>query len=225
MSWAEVKKINSDLSKPLNELLLDEAQKCVYGLKTSRVYVSSTTDVISSTFKTLVSVTGKGCLANALFYGYLGGSSTAQSCLVKLTVDDEVILNLKFNPTYGGSTAKIEVTTGILNLKSGIVSSNGFSPFFSMSNISGGSTLTSKLDEIFILTNAAQYSRDFLEFSPNLQELGTSSIPINETGELLELVLMNKLLRFNKGFKLEVASGDANNIKNYEHLVTYTLDD
>lgn len=226
MSWAEVKKINSDLSMPLNELLLDESQKCVYGLKTSRAYINSGNDITSS-FKTLVNVSGKGCLANLLFYGFLEGTgyNVGASCLVKVTVDDKIILNLKINPVYSGDTSKLNAIMGILNLKSGSFSSDVFEPLCDLNNMKGDVDYKTKLNKILTSSNSKATQRGYIDFSSNLKTISTGTIKTTTTGNLLEVVLMNKLLHFNKGFKLEVASGADKNITNYEHLVTYTLDD
>ena len=193
MSWDEVKRINSDLSTPLNEVL-NEEQKCVYGIKTSRGNGGSVG--ANETFTNIVSVSGKGNLLNALvrIESYPGKST---SCLFRLTIDDEVRLYLKSTPDLSaGSTVTAYSTMGVVNLKSGTIDGTTFHPFQDMSNATSSSTYSSNLKNITIATDAARNDRKFIKFSSNLQEFTTSKLTLNQTHYLNRLVLMNKPLKF-----------------------------
>ena len=218
MSWAEIKKVNSNLGLPLNEMISKESQKCIYGLKT----IHGSSNVTASTsWKTIVNVSGKGYLLNALFCGNLdGGSSYSKTMTFKITIDDEVVLHLYFNPTYGGGTAELSAVTGIMNLKSGILS-DGFSPFFDYDTFD--SYTGANLFKILIFTNSERRGRKFISFSPDMQTITTGSLKSNEYSYYNVVVPMNELLKFEKNFKVEVLGDGVKDIGVGEYLITYTL--
>lgn len=218
MSWAEIKKVNSNLGLPLNEMISKESQKCIYGLKT---ILGSSAVSASTSWKTIANVIGKGYLLNALFCGELGkGSSCSKTMTFKITIDDEVVLHLYFNPTNTSTAYTLEVVTGIMNLKSGMLS-DGFSPFFDYDTL-GSSVISSKLSSINLFDPSGTPSRKFISFSPNMQTFTTKFIS-SGLSYYNVLVPMNELLKFEKNFKVEVLGDGVNVIGTGEYLVTYTL--
>lgn len=220
MSWAEIKKVNSNLGLPINEMISKESQKCIYGLRTA--YGSSGVSA-STSWKTIANVNGKGYLLNALFCGQLdGGINRSKTMTFKITIDDEVVLHLYFNPTYAGSTSRLQVITGIMNLKSGTLST-GFSPFFDCDNLTTSSIGNANLSNIPIFSTSGKNGRKFISFSPNMQTFTTSSLILNEYAYYSVLAPMNELLKFEKNFKVEVLGDGVKPIDVGEYLVTYTL--
>lgn len=219
MSWAEIKKVNSNLGLPLNEMISKESQKCIYGLKT--IYGSSVVTA-STSWKTIANVSGKGYLLNALFCGQLSsGSSYSKTMTFKITIDDEVVLHLYFNPTYEGEATFLTVITGIVNLKSGILS-EGFNPFFDYDNLTSKYSITD-LASVSLIGMEGRKARKFISFSKNMQTLTTRSLTLNETANYTVVAPMNELLKFEKNFKVEVLGDGKKSIGIGEYLITYTL--
>lgn len=219
MSWAEIKKVNSNLGLPINEMISKESQKCIYGLKT---ILGSSAVSASTSWKTIANVFGKGYLLNALFCGQLGkGSGFSKTMTFKITIDDEVVLHLYFNPTNTSISYTLEVVTGIMNLKSGMLS-DGFSPFFDYDRLSS-SAISSKLSSINLFDASGTPSRKFISFSPNMQTFTTSELTSSGFSYYNVLVPMNELLKFEKNFKVEVLGDGVKHIGVGEYLVTYTL--
>lgn len=221
MSWAEIKKaINSDLSLPLNKLITQG----VYGLKTTRGYGNINA---SSDYKTLLNVTGKGYLANMLFYGTTSNNTYSKTLTLKMIIDDKNVLYLEFPqiPTITSSRySTLNITAGIVNLKSGVINDTLFRPFADYDNASETSYGDLKLNNIQLANLGARTGRQFLKLSSDLQIIPAINFKGGEY-YLSTVVLMNELIRFEKNIKIQVLGDGLAPIGSSEYLATYILDE
>lgn len=223
MSWAEIKKVNSDLSLPLNDLILDTSDNCVRGLKT----ITGATDYMQNTrispgTKTIANVTGKGKIVNCLFYCSIASNGeyntsefpVANNVTFKLTIDNEIVLHIKRKINL---TPRLNYYTfeymGLLNLK-GI--------YYDYDNFNKDGYNPKPLNYISLDTQGANRRRKLIDLSSDLQEFTDDSLLGAQTSEYL--VLSEKCIRFNKNFKLEIIVEDKY-INAYDYLITYKLED
>lgn len=129
MSWSEVKKINSELSTPLNTLIVQKTNKIseniedyLQGQEVKRMYLGSSN---------VLNITGK-C---ELLYFY---TELATNTFCELTVDGETLIKMKGSgkvalftskniPIQAASTSEVRVVTYYAN-SSGNLTYNLFSP-------------------------------------------------------------------------------------------------
>lgn len=215
MSWAEIKKVNSDLSLPLNDLILDTSDNCVRGLKT---ITGSSADYTSNPqftgLKTIANVTGKGRIANCLFYYPLNHNANAvppvtSYVIFKLIVDDKPIFHVKHAITNASSHNHI----GIVNIKG---------QYFDYDTSNDGSHSTKPINDLKLNAQGDKIRRTFIDLSPDLQEITDEFTQIID---IQHYVLMDKCIRFNKNFKFTVETESDRYINRYDYLITYKLED
>ena len=122
MSWAEVKKINSNLSKPLDEILNDstsglgaiknlatDIKDNTDSLSVLKLFLSSSTSGTPTTSTPLtLSISGTGKLYGMTIYiPVIKSDNTSVKTQVKITIDNQTILDYSVH----GSTANVTYNT------------------------------------------------------------------------------------------------------------------
>lgn len=122
MSWAEVKKINSNLSKPLDEILNDstsglgaiknlatDIKDNTDSLSVLKLFLSSSTSGTPTTSTPLtLSISGAGKLYGMTIYiPVIKSDNTSVKTQVKITIDNQTILDYSVH----GSTANVTYNT------------------------------------------------------------------------------------------------------------------
>ena len=220
MSWTEIKhSVNSDLHKPLNELIEEKAEATNSLIKESGGGISGkiiTRNIpavgTGDSAVAVLEVTGSGSLVyfdfpllqegNTVYS--LAEDDAARNIYLKVTIDDKVLLHVcqKNTQTYSSSTSP-KNTDILLNVYSTPESLSNISSIF----YADASSLDDSMYGTFELSDKVQL------------------VTVDAGAHRYRGILLSKAIKFNQSLKIELIPSSKRRATYNTSYVAYTLDD